>query len=209
MLPLEIIIPFIGSALLLSLSPGPDNIFVLTQSVMHGRKAGVYITLGLCTGLLFHTGFVVFGISALFANNEAAFLALKITGAFYLIYLAWQAFKAPIDDIDQSIKTGNLAGFAFYQKGIIMNLTNPKVGIFFIAFLPQFTSPKTGEIQSQLITLGGLFILSALLVFCAIAIVVNTLREKMIKTPSIQLCINKLASVVFIALAVRLTLTER
>ena len=202
-MPLETIITFIGAAIMLSLIPGPDNIFVLTQSVINGRKAGLYITLGLCTGLIVHTSAVVFGVATLFSANSMAFIVLKSIGVVYLLYLAWQSFYAQPNEINQTVKK-QISFLSLYRNGIIMNLTNPKVVMFFLAFFPQFTYPENGEISMQLSVLGGLFIASALLVFSSIAFLSGTLRKYLIRTPKIQSVGNKLASIVFIALAINL-----
>jgi threonine/homoserine/homoserine lactone efflux protein len=135
----------LGIAVLLSLAPGPDNIFVLLLSAMHGTRAGLTVVLGLCTGLLVHTAVVAVGLAALLAASAVAFTVLKIAGALYLVYLAWQAFRAPVGELSTSqmqVKTGK----HMYLRGVIMNLTNPKVVIFFLAFLPQFVSPDRGPV---------------------------------------------------------------
>jgi len=122
---------------MLALAPGPDNIFVLTQSAVFGSRAGVMVTLGLCTGLLFHTAAVALGVVTLFQASPIAFTALKIAGAVYLLFLAWQMFKAGTSSFTISDEVKLSAG-QFYSRGIILNVTNPKVAIFFLAFLPQF-----------------------------------------------------------------------
>ena len=106
MLSIEILIAFFSASLLLALIPGPDNIFVLTQSIFQGKKSGLIIMLGLCTGLIFHTLSVAFGVAVIFQTSEIAFTILKIIGAMYLLYLAWQIFNAPIEKID--IKNKNI-----------------------------------------------------------------------------------------------------
>ena len=96
MLTLDTTLAFFGLSILLSLSPGPDNVFVLMQSATHGRKAGLLVTLGLCTGLIGHTAAVALGLAALLAASATAFTLLKLAGAAYLLYLAWGAFRAPV-----------------------------------------------------------------------------------------------------------------
>jgi len=212
MLTLDTIAIFIAASVALSLSPGPDNIFVLTQSAMYGRKAGVLITLGLCTGLLFHTAAVALGVAAIFQTSIFAFTLLKVIGALYLLYLAWQAFNAKattINNDSDAKNTSQLKVKQLYRRGILMNVTNPKVAIFFLAFLPQFTHISQGSITLQMISLGGLFILSALVVFSSIAWSAGSLGEKLRESDRIQQWINKLAAIVFISLAIKLLMTER
>ena len=133
MIPIETLTIFISASVVLGIVPGPDNIFVLTQSAMYGRQAGLVVTLGLCTGLLIHTMAVAIGVAAIFQASTLAFTLLKIIGAVYLLYLAWQAFRAGASDL--SNKEGRQASLRhLYLRGIIMNVTNPRVAIFFSLF---------------------------------------------------------------------------
>ena len=169
MLPIETLLAFFSAALLLALVPGPDNIFVLTQSIFQGKKSGIMVMFGLCTGLIFHTLAVTLGVAVIFQTSAIAFTILKIIGAGYLLYLAWQIFKAPSEKIDT--KNNRIIDYKkLYYRGIIMNITNPKVSIFFLAFLPQFTNPNLGPIPLQMLLLGILFLIAALLVFSLIAL---------------------------------------
>lgn len=204
----DIVLAFFLASVLLGLSPGPDNIFVLTQSTLHGRGAGLMVTLGLCTGLVVHSLAVAFGAAALFQSSELAFSALKLVGAGYLLYLAWGALRAPPASL--SSDAVSLPGrLALYRRGIIMNITNPKVSIFFLAFLPQFADPARGPVALQIMLLGGLFILATLLVFGAVAVAAGQLRGWLLKSQRVQLWINRLAAAVFVGLALRLATTQR
>lgn len=206
MLTPDIALSFFGVAVVLALSPGPDNIFVLTQSALSGRIAGLLVVLGLCTGLIGHTVAVAAGVAALFRASPAAFTALKIIGALYLLYLAWQSFRTPgaaatpSADADASV----LRPVALFRRGVIMNLTNPKVSLFFLAFLPQFTSPARGSVALQTLTLGALFMLATFLVFGAIAFFAGMIGERLRRSPQIQTLMNRIAGVIFAGLAVAL-----
>ena len=156
MIPIESLLTFLFASALLSIAPGPDNIFVLTQSALYGRRSGLLITLGLCTGLIVHTSLVAFGVAVIFQTSAIAFTVLKIIGALYLLYLAWLAFTAGTSDLESATSTQR-SGIALYQRGILMNLSNPKVSIFFLAFLPQFASLENGALAPQIFTLGFLF----------------------------------------------------
>lgn len=208
MLPIETLIAFFSAALLLALVPGPDNIFVLTQSIFQGKKSGLMIVMGLCTGLIFHTLAVTFGVAVIFQTSEVAFTILKIIGAVYLLYLAWQIFNASSEKIDT--KNNSMIDYKkLYIRGIIMNITNPKVSIFFLAFLPQFTNPNIGTVSLQMLLLGGLFIVATILVFSSIALLSGILSEVFNKSEKSQKILNKLASFVFIALAIKLATTKQ
>lgn len=199
---------FFGVSLLLGFTPGPDNVFVLLQSAMRGRKAGMYVVLGLCTGLVVHTTAVALGLAAVFAASATAFTVLKFAGAAYLAYLAWQAFRAPVGDgasqTAESISTARM-----YSRGVIMNLTNPKVVIFFLAFLPQFVSAERGSIALQVMWLGFLFILATLVSFGLITWFAASIGEVFQRSVRARRILNWVAGAVFVGLAVRLALVER
>jgi threonine/homoserine/homoserine lactone efflux protein len=168
MLSANVIGVFILASVALALAPGPDNMFVLTQSAMSGRAAGLFVTLGLCTGIVAHTAAVTLGVAALLQASAVAFTGLKIIGATYLVVLAWLAFRAgPVEE--SAANASATRPGAMYLRGVIMNVTNPKVAIFFLAFLPQFTDPERGSVTLQLVTLGILFMTVTLLVFGSIA----------------------------------------
>jgi threonine/homoserine/homoserine lactone efflux protein len=189
-------------------APGPDNIFVLTQSALHGRKAGLLVTIGLCTGLLVHTAAVSLGVAAIFQTSALAFNILKIVGAMYLLYLAWQAFKAGATKIDESDEP-HMDLRKLYYRGVIMNITNPKVAIFFLAFLPQFADPAIGSITIQMMMFGGLFIIATLLIFGAIAWSAGFLGEWLKGSEKAQVIMNRVAGTIFGGLAFRLAISER
>lgn len=207
MLPLETVSLFFLASVALALAPGPDNIFVLTQSALYGRKAGVLVTLGLCTGLIVHTLAVTLGVAAIFQTSELAFTVLKLVGASYLIYLAWGAMRAGASALPEDGEQIPLA--RLYSRGVIMNITNPKVAIFFLAFLPQFVDGTQGNVAVQMILLGAVFMLATFLVFGAVAcfsgLVGNTLRE----SPRAQIIMNRVAATVFVGLALRLAMSSR
>ena len=208
MLSLETLLTFFTASLLLGLAPGPDNIFVLTQSALRGRSAGIAVMLGLCTGLIGHSLAVAFGVAVIFLTSALAFSILKYIGAGYLIYLAWQAFRATAEKIENR-SNGDLNHWKLYRRGIIMNITNPKVSIFFLAFLPQFADPDRGPIWLQILLLGGLFILATILVFGSIALLAGSLGQWLNRSDKTQTVLNKLAGTVFVGLAIKLASTER
>jgi threonine/homoserine/homoserine lactone efflux protein len=208
MIPIETITIFLTASLALALAPGPDNIFVLTQSALHGRKAGILVTLGLCTGLLLHTAAVSLGVAAIFQTSILAFNILKIVGAIYLLYLSLQSFRAGTTKLDEMGKE-KLVWQKLYSRGIIMNITNPKVAIFFLAFLPQFADPSRGPITIQMLMFGGLFIGTTLLIFGAVAWFAGYLREWLKGSVKAQITMNRVAGTVFTGLALRLVISER
>lgn len=208
MISLETTIAFFSVSILLALTPGPDNVFVLLQSAMRGRMAGMLVVFGLCTGLLVHTSAVALGLAALFAASALAFTVLKFVGAAYLAYLAWQAFRAPAG-IAAGERPEPMSNLQMYMRGIIMNVTNPKVAIFFLAFLPQFAAPENGSLVLQILWLGAVFIIATLLVFGAIAYFSGAFGAVLQRSLRAQLLLNRLSGVVFLGLAARLATAQR
>jgi threonine/homoserine/homoserine lactone efflux protein len=207
-LPLDTLSLFFAASVALCIAPGPDNIFVLTQSGLYGRLAGFVVTLGLCSGLIAHTTAVAIGVAAVFQTSELAFNALKFVGAAYLLYLAWGAFRAGSTELDEN-GLPEISLKRLYGRGVVMNITNPKVGIFFLAFLPQFTDPAAGGIGWQMMLLGGVFIVATLLVFGAIAWGAGFIGGWLRRSARAQLIMNRMAGTIFLGLALRLAVTER
>ncbi len=208
MLSIETVLAFSAASALLAAAPGPDNIFVTTQSALRGKSAGLTVMLGLCTGLVVHSTAVALGVAAVFQTSAVAFAVLKFVGAGYLAWLAFQAFRAPDSEI-RSEAGGETGLWKLYRRGIVMNVTNPKVSIFFLAFLPQFADPKSGPVWAQIFMLGGLFIVATILVFGAIALLAGTLGEWLNRSARVRKVMNKLAGTVFMALAIKLAISER
>ncbi|WP_310621478.1 LysE family translocator [Flexibacterium corallicola] len=208
MIPFDVLAGFFSVTILLALAPGPDNIFVLTQSAVSGRSAGVVVTLGLCTGLIFHTLAVALGVTAIFQASELAFTLVKALGVGYLLYLAWGAFRAKPQPIAPGAAE-KASLMPLYRRGVIMNITNPKVGIFFLSFLPQFIDPARGALLPQFVQLGAVFILSTLLVFGGVALAAGVIGERLNQSVMAQTVMNRIASVVFIGMALKLAATTR
>lgn len=208
MIPMDTLATFFMASVLLGLAPGPDNIFVLTQSALRGKIAGLLVTLGLCTGLVGHTTAVAFGVAVIFQASALAFTALKLVGAGYLIWLAWQAFRASAEKLSAGKQNGLSYG-TLYRRGIIMNITNPKVSIFFLAFLPQFADPARGPLTGQMLLLGGVFIVSTILVFGSIAMLAGSIGQWLNRSPKTQVVMNRVAGTVFVGLALKLATVKR
>ena len=204
---LDTLAAFFGVSVLLCLSPGPDNVFVLFQSALNGRRAGLSVVLGLCSGLLVHTSAVALGLAAVVAASDTAFTVLKLAGAVYLVWLAWQAFRAPVGPMTAEAAA---AGFGrMYLRGVVMNLSNPKVTIFFLAFLPQFVDRAHGSTAVQVLWLGAVFIAATLLTFGAIALFAGTFGQALQRSARAQRVLNWGAGTVFLGLAARLAVAQR
>ena len=201
-LSIETIIAFVTASVVLSLVPGPDNLFVMSHSALKGWRIGFYITLGLCTGLIGHTVLVAIGVSVIFQTSAIAFNGLKIIGACYLLYLAWLSVQNKELNLGGTDK--NNTNRSYYFIGVIMNLTNPKVALFFLVFLPQFVNTSNDNVTIQIFLLGLLFILSALCVFTSIAYLAGFLEDILKKSKKVNKSLNLLAALIYITLAINL-----
>ncbi|PKL35560.1 MAG: threonine transporter RhtB [Spirochaetae bacterium HGW-Spirochaetae-1] len=199
---------FISASLLLAFAPGPDNIFVLSQSIAYGRSTGIKITLGLCTGLIVHTVIVALGVSVIFRTSLIAFNILKYAGAAYLLYLSILTFRHASKSSDLK-NTGESPSLHLYRRGIIMNITNPKVSIFFMAFLPQFANPGNGSMTLQLFLLGLIFIAVTMLVFGLISFLAGAIGKWLSQSARFEKILNLFAGTVLAALAVTLATTRQ
>lgn len=197
---------FLVAAILLTLAPGPDNLMVLSLALARGRRDGVLFGLGAASGTVFHTLLAVMGIGAVIAASPAAFGGIRIAGAFYLAWLGAQIFRhLPVDGsrIGPASVSVEESGHVFL-KGMGASAINPKVIVFFLAFLPQFVTPERGEIRAQMLALGLLFALQGAVIFSMIGFFAGTLGQRMARNPKIRLTLTVIAGLVFWGLAVHL-----
>lgn len=204
---LSMLLYFLGASAALTIAPGPDNIFVLTQGIARGRKPAIVTALGMCSGISVHTTAAAFGLSAVFYSSAVAFNVVKYAGTVYLLYLAWKTL-AEQSTITLSNADGR-ATVALFKRGFIMNVLNPKVAMFFLAFLPQFVTPDTEFFALQMLLLGLIFMVQAVLIFCLIGFFSGSIGNFILARPRIAKYFDWLTAGVFASLGVRLALTER
>lgn len=212
MISFDVAIQFILVSIVLGFAPGPDNTYVLMQSAISGTRRGIAVTMGLCTGIIVHTVAVALGVAAIFQASALAFTLLKIVGAVYLLYLAYGAFKASnqaLSDTKSATTSTEKSIHSLYLRGILMNLTNPKVGMFFLAFLPQFVRAEAGPIPFQIAQLGLLFILVTLVSFSLIAFMAGQISGWLRRSPRAFPIMNKLVGCLFVGMAVKLATAQR
>tara|TARA_B110000008_G_scaffold53323_1_gene52631 strand:+ start:2844 stop:3434 length:591 start_codon:yes stop_codon:yes gene_type:complete len=162
------ILLFLISSLALTLMPGPDILFVLNQS-LENKKSGFLISIGLCSGLVVHTLILVFGLSAFIETNEYVISYLKYFGTLYLFYLAFDELNTKFKQASRPNNTN------LFLRGLYMNLINPKVLLFFIAYFPNFLFSETLSISLQFLILGTIFIFQALIIFSSVSLASNKL----------------------------------
>lgn len=202
------IISFLGAAVILTLMPGPDNLFVLAQSIAQDKKAGIATALGLCTGLVVHIAAAAIGISAIVYQSAVAFALVKYAGAAYLLYLAYQSFRARGGGFD--LKTERILNYqSLYKRGVIMNLLNPKVSLFFLALFPQFVDYTTGNIAVQMIGFGLIFIIQALIIFSLISIFASEVGKFLSHSPAMSRKLNIVQGTLFALIGVSIAFGEK
>ena len=196
------LIAFLTAAVLLTLSPGPDIIYVLVQGMTNGKKYGIVTALGLVTGIIIHTSLVAFGVSAIIKQSEILFLLIRIFGAGYLFYLAWQVYKSdPAIDINAPAAQKSEL-LSLFKKGFLMNVLNPKVAIFFLAFFPGFLWEPEGNTIYQFYILGFLFMLQAFLIFSTVAILAGKISIYLKKHPASGTIFKWVQVVVFVGIGI-------
>lgn len=202
------VIYFITVSMMLTLLPGPDILFVITQSISQGRKAGIATALGLCSGVTVHTLAAAFGISAILQQSAVVFQIVKYAGACYLLYLAWQAVREGKTALAaESVPKQSLS--SLYKRGILMNVLNPKVSLFFLAFLPQFVTPEAGNTSLQMIFLGFVFMIQSVLIFTVVAVFSGSFGRKLFDNPRVSRYVNIFKASLFAIIGIRLALPDK
>ncbi|MFJ9449811.1 MULTISPECIES: LysE family translocator [unclassified Herbaspirillum] len=198
---------FLVAAMMLTLAPGPDNIYVLTRGIAQGKKAGFVAALGFSSGLFFHTLLAVLGFAAIIKAYPAAYHALQYAGAAYLVYLGIRTLRSAASmSLDATMTPVRLS--RIYWQSVIANILNPKVTLFFIAFLPQFVNVQAGHVAWQMLLLAVVFILQALAIFSAIAFFSGIVGAYFQRQARAALYLNRLAGCAFVGLGIRIALPE-
>lgn len=201
---------FGGICILLAFSPGPDNVYVMTIGITKGKKAAFVTTLGLASGVVFHTLAAALGVAVIFQSSPMAFDILKYLGAGYLFYIATQAFIHRNDVLELSSLNEDKELRSLYFKGFIMNILNPKVSIFFLAFLPQFVNANLAlSITNQMILLGFIFLCVTVLVFSSIGFISHIFGKKLLEKKSFSKVLNYLTSFVLYSIALKLAFSQQ
>ena len=191
------------ASFLLTIAPGPDVMYVIAQSISKGRKYGLASAVGLSVGLLFHTALLAFGISQIISSNEDIFRTVKYFGALYLLWLAYKVWTAkPNSAKIETENTANKYPLANTFQGLIMNVSNPKVLMFFLAVIPNFIDLSQENIKGQIFTMGVIFVFQALIIFSLYAVLAAKLTRFMREKESFQLILKYFQIVVFVGLAI-------
>jgi threonine/homoserine/homoserine lactone efflux protein len=197
---------FLTASVILTLAPGPDNMYLLAKSLASGARSGVALSAGLASGIVFHTTLVILGVAALLQSSPLAFTVLKFVGAAYLLYLAGKAFREHGEL--QLGEAGEGAPYlAIYRRGVLMNVLNPKVLLFFLAFLPQFVDTASEQVGWHIAMLGAVFALQAFAIFSLIALCAGRVRSFILGCKNINRILGIIQGVVLTAIALAILLT--
>jgi RhtB (resistance to homoserine/threonine) family protein len=201
---------FLAAAVLLNVSPGADHVFILTRTIAQGRLAGFLSSWGVCTGAMIHVLAAAFGISAILAASATAFTVVKLAGAAYLIWLGIRALQSKgLALSTDTAATPPATAWKIYRQGMVVDLLNPKVAVFFMAFLPQFVDPALGAAAWQMIALGAVVIAVALIWETFLIFGAGALSRRLRTQPSIAKWINRVSGATFIGLGVKLAVERR
>ncbi len=198
----DTLISFVFATAALAISPGPDNIYVLLQSITHGKSSGLATVSGLISGCLVHTTLVAFGVSAIIKESESLYLVIKLFGVAYLLFLAYKVYKS---DATLSLNTSGVPKKTtkqLFKQGFLMNVLNPKVSLFFLALFPGFLFSNLLSTASQFYILGFIFMAVSCIIFSGIAILAGTISEYIKSHKHIGLYLKWLQIIVFIGIAV-------
>lgn len=200
---------YVAASLALIATPGQDMLYVITRSLAQGRVAGLCSALGVCLGILVHTALAALGVGAILHASEMLFLALKLAGAAYLVYLGLRLVLSRESVRIEGLGHGRLSPLALIRQGVLSNVTNPKIVLFFFAFLPQFVDPASAHPTRELVFLGVLYAVLALPVKSAVALAAGSLSEHVARHPAAMQWMNRASGAVLIALGLRLAAAER
>ena len=197
---------FLTASILLTLAPGPDILYLLTKSLSEGAKSGITLAAGLVSGIIFHTFLVMVGVATFIQNSPVAFTVLKIFGAAYLIFIAFKSFQAAHagKKISMQKSDAKISFIKLYRRGVLMNVLNPKVLLFFLAFLPQFVNFSASSPSLQIIFLGVTFVVQAFLIFSAIAICAGKVRDLILRKKNLGQIFNYVEGFVLAIIALTL-----
>jgi RhtB (resistance to homoserine/threonine) family protein len=199
---------FFSTALALNIAPGPDLLYILTKTIANGKRVGIASALGVCTGALFHVALASLGLSAILVSSAIAFSIVKYIGVGYLLYLAYQSFRSTGTSLNiTSDGEPKESAWKAFKQGVLVDILNPKVAIFFMAFLPQFIRDGYGTAPIQLLYLGLLVIAVAVVVEVTYVLLAFRLTKKIRSSKRVSVLLDRVVGTVFVALGLKLAVS--
>lgn len=206
----DTLLAFLGVSALITIAPGPDNLMVLSQSLSRGRLAGFGLAVGCALGCFTHTLWAALGVSAMVASSPALFSGLKLAGAAYLAWLGIGALRSPGATLGPSgPRRPPDPWWRYVRRGFVANAINPKVGLFFLAFMPQFVPADTAHATLQMVVLGGVFVLQTIAIFGLFAVAAGQLGRLLSRHAGVGRWLDRIAGTIFVGLAARLAIDSR
>lgn len=208
---IENLAAFFFAAIALIAVPGIDTFYILNRSITHGRKTGIYSAVGISCGIFVHTSLAAFGLSAIIATSALLYSIIKYAGAAYLIYLGIRAFfkKSSFDLGQTEIQSTEISKWKVFKKGILVNVLNPKVALFFFSFLPQFVNPAYSNTILSFYLLGSLFFIMGLIWCLFLAVSAAGVSSYMKKNERVQNVVQKCSGLIFMAFGIKVALEHR
>ena len=200
---------YVAASLALIATPGQDMLYVLSRALAQGRLAGVCSAAGVCVGILVHTALAAFGVGAILMASEALFLGVKLVGAAYLAWLGARLILARTPAVLDRAETRRATAASLFAQGVLSNVTNPKIVLFFFAFLPQFVDPASAHPARDLAGLGVLYAAMAFPVKAGVALAAGSFSEAVLRRPQALAWMNRASGAVMVLLAARLAAAER
>ena len=200
---------FVAAAILLNIAPGQDTIYILGRSIGQGRRIGIASALGVSAGTLVHTIAAALGLSAIVAASATAFLIVKLAGAAYLVYLGVRALWSPTTILASTNEAGATDAWKAFRQGLATNVLNPKVALFFLAFLPQFVAVDAQAKTAAFLVLGLTFVTTGTVWVLALAVAAAQVRTFFAHRPQVQAWISRAMGCVFVFLGIRLAVSEQ
>ncbi|HWM26656.1 MAG TPA: LysE family translocator [Chthoniobacterales bacterium] len=200
---------FLAAGILLNLTPGPDTVYILGRSIAHGRRAGIASALGICVGSIFHTCAAALGLSAFLATSAWAFSAVKLAGAAYLVFLGLRALLKPGQGLNVPAQFERNEPAAAFRQGILTNVLNPKVALFFLAFLPQFIDAAAPSKMSAFLVLGFTFVTTGTIWCLALAWFAARFSARFRENPTVAAVLNRAVGALFVFLGLRLAVARQ
>ena len=200
---------YVVASLALILTPGQDMLYVISRSLAQGRAAGLYSAIGVILGILVHTALAALGVGAILNASEALFLALKLVGAAYLVYLGLRLLLSRSHELPVGAAAGILRPASLVWQGLLSNVSNPKIVLFFFAFLPQFVDPASPHPTRDLVFLGVLYAALGLPVKAGVGLAAGSLSEAIRRRPRALAWVNRASGAILVGLGLRLAASER
>jgi threonine/homoserine/homoserine lactone efflux protein len=199
---------FLLSGILLNITPGQDTFYIVGRSIAQGRRAGLLSVFGICSGAVIHTLAAAFGLSAILATSASAFTVIRVVGAAYLVYLGVRMWFDSTESFQNPVEFSPVRSWSIYRAGLLTNLFNPKVALFYLAFLPQFVDPLAHSKLVAFLFLGASFLTTGTIWCMFLALAASKIGSRLRTSPSAGVIIRRVTGALFAGLGVRLAITK-